>query len=132
MRRRLTLLLVLAISLLPNLISAANNDLVILRSERWIDTLKGTMKNISAKRAEEVVILVRFFGQTPSQSGSKKSRSASSRELGRQTVKLAAIEPGEEATFEVELADTHRTATSWKFEPHAIWRPEVRPHAGKR
>jgi hypothetical protein len=51
----------LTLSLLPCVAAAATNkDLVILHSERWIDTLKGTVKNVSVDRAEDIVIIVRF------------------------------------------------------------------------
>lgn len=113
--------LLLAISLLPCLASAANKDLVILNSERWIDTLKGTVKNVSADRAEEVVIVVRFFGRAVSRTRPHGRQPAPKQEVGQQTVKLPALDPGQEAPFEVEIAEQHRTATSWKFEPHAMW-----------
>lgn len=130
--RRLVLALTLAVSLLPGLASAANKDLVILNSERWIDTLKGTVKNVSADRAEEVVIVVRFFGETRSHVGPHRRKPAHRQELGRQTVKVAALDPGQEAPFEVEMAEGHRMATSFTFEPHAIWHARVRAHSGGR
>jgi hypothetical protein len=119
---RLFTVLLLAISLLPCQASAANNDLVILKSERWIDTLKGTIKNMSADRAEEVVIVVRFFGGSATPARPYRRRHTTRQELGRQTVKLSPLDSGQEVPFEVEIAEQHRTATSFKFEPHAIWR----------
>ena len=53
----------LTLSLLSGPAWAGNKDLVIAHSERWIDTIKGTVKNVSADRAEEVVIVVRFYGE---------------------------------------------------------------------
>lgn len=130
--RRLAMALTLALSLLPSLASAANKDLVVLNSERWIDTLKGTVKNVSAARAEDVVIIVRFFGQPLSQTPSQKSKPAPRQELGQQAAKVVALDPGQEAAFEVEIAEKHRPATSWKFEPHAIWHTRVPARSGSR
>jgi hypothetical protein len=130
--RLVTMALVLAVSLLPHAASAEAKELVILNSERWIDTLKGTVKNMSADRAEEVVIVVRFFGEAANRATSHKRKSASRRELGRQTVKLLPLDAGREAPFEVEIAEQHRTATSFKFEPHAIWRAMSRARSKGR
>ena len=130
--RRLVLALTLAVSLLPGLASAGNKDLVILNSERWIDTLKGAVKNVSAGRAEEVVIIVRFFGHTLSHTRPQRNKPAPRQELGRQTVRVMALDPGQEAPFEVEIAEGHRMATSFTFEPHAIWRARVRARSGGR
>lgn len=111
------------LGLLPCLASAGNKDLVILHSERWIDTLKGTVKNVSADRAEDIVIVVRFYGDPGAAPPTRRpSRRARRQELGQQTVKLAALDSGQEAPFEVEIAEKHRKATSYKFDPRAIWR----------
>ncbi len=114
--------LALVVSVAPCLASAANKDLVIVNSERWIDTIKGTVKNVSADRAEEVVIVVRFYGGAVSTTRPHGRKSAPHQEMGQQTVRMATLEPGQEAPFEVEIAEKHRKATSFKFEPHAIWR----------
>jgi hypothetical protein len=117
---------------LPYRAWADNKELVILNSERWIDTLKGTVKNMSTDRADEVVIVVRFFGESVNQAAPRKRKSAARRELGRQTVKLPSLDAGQEAPFEVEIAERHRTATSFTFEPHAIWRTMSRARSGGR
>jgi hypothetical protein len=124
--------LVLAASLPSYAASAEAKELVILHSERWIDTLKGTVKNMSADRADEVVIVVRFFGEAVTPVRPYRRRPTSRRELGRQTVKLPPLDAGQEAPFEVEIAEQHRTATSFKFEPHAIWRAMSRTRSGGR
>jgi hypothetical protein len=129
---RFFLVLLLTVSLLPYEALAANKDLVILNSERWIDTLKGTIKNMSADRAEEVVIVVRFSGGTATPVRPYGRRHTTRQELGRQTVKLPPLDPGQEVPFEVEIAEKHRTATSFKFEPHAIWRAMPRARSGGR
>ncbi len=102
--------------------SAANKDLVIIRTERWIDTLKVTVKNVSADRAEDVVIVVRFYGD-PSipKPGQRPPGTPRRQELGQQTAKVPALGPGEEAPFEIDIAEKHRKATFYKFEPRAIW-----------
>ncbi len=120
--RQLGISLALFVTVAPCVAWAANKDLVIVDSERWIDTIKGTVKNVSADRAEEVVIVVRFYGDAASTARSSGQKSAGRREMGQQTVKMATLEPGQEAPFEVEIAEKHRKATSFKFEPHAVWR----------
>lgn len=102
--------------------SAANKDLVIVHSERWIDTLKGTVKNVSADRAEDIVIVIRFYGDPGASSSARRPpKPARRQELGQQTARVAALEPGQEAPFEVEITEKHRKATGYKFDPHAIW-----------
>ena len=130
--KQLGCVLGLAISLLPCPASAANKDLVILHSERWIDTIKGTLKNVSSDRAEEVVVVVRFFGDAGSPAKPYRSRPARAHDVGQQTVRVMALDPGQEAPFEVEIAEKHRRATSFKFEPHAIWRKGRGPRPPRR
>jgi len=114
----------LALSLLPCVAAAATNkDLVVLHSERWIDTLKGTVKNVSVDRAEDIVIIVRFYGDPGTSTVTRRPRPAPRRqELGQQTVKVMALDSGQEARFELDIAENHRKATSYKFDPRAIWR----------
>ena len=112
----------LALSLLSCVASAANKDLVIVHSERWIDTLKGTVKNVSADRANDIVIVVRFYGDPGTSTVARRPQPAPRRqELGQQTVKVMALDSGQEARFELDIAENHRKATSYKFDPHAIW-----------
>ncbi len=125
---QLGMALALAVSVPLCPASAANKDLVIVSSERWIDTIKGTVKNVSADRAEEVVIVVRFYGDAVSATRPHTRKPARHQEMGQQTVRMAALEPGQEAPFEVEIVEKHRKATSFKFEPHAIWRKGTRDH----
>ena len=128
--KQLGTVVALAFSLLPAPAWAGNKDLVIVNSERWIDTIKGTVKNVSADRAEEVVIVVRFYGEPATSARVRRRRSTRHQEVGQQTVRIAALEPGQEAPFEVEIAEKQRRATSFKFEPHAIWHKGsgARPH----
>jgi len=112
----------LALSLLSCVASAANKDLVIVHSERWIDTLKGTVKNVSADRANDIVIVVRFYGDPGTSTVARRPpKPARRQELGQQAAKVASLDPGQEARFELDIAENHRKATSYKFDPHAIW-----------
>ena len=116
----------LALSLLSCEASAANKDLVITHSERWIDTLKGTVKNVSADRANDIVIVVRFYGDPGTSTVARRPpKPARRQELGQQAAKVASLDPGQEARFELDIAENHRKATSYKFDPHAIW-PKAR------
>lgn len=122
----------LALSLLSCEASAANKDLVILHSERWIDTLKGTVKNVSADRAEDIVIIVRFYGDPGTSPVARRPRPAPRRqELGQQTVKVMALDSGQEARFELDIAENHRKATSYKFDTRAIWRKDRNRSKGR-
>ena len=122
----------LALSLLSCVASAANNDLVILHWERWTDTLKGTVKNVSADRADDIVIVVRFYGD-PGTSGPARRpvKAARRQELGQQTVKVMALDSGQEARFELDIAENHRKATSYKFDTRAIWRKDRNRSKGR-
>ena len=112
----------LALSLLSCEALAANKDLVIVHSERWIDTLKGTVKNVSADRANDIVIVVRFYGDPGTSTVARRPpKPARRQELGQQAAKIASLDPGQEAFFEVEIAEKHRKATFYKFDAHAIW-----------
>lgn len=88
-------------------------DFVVLRSERWIDTVQGTLKSLAAKPADEVVIEVRF-------------RDKRKKLLGSETVKLGPMEPGQEREFRVPMPEKVRQAASWEIIPRALWRPGKR------
>ena len=121
--RQAGIAIALALSLFPCVASAANKDLVILHWERWIDTLKGAVKNVSPDRAEDIVIIVRFYGEPGTSGPARHPRKAARRqELGQQTVKVMTLDSGQEARFEVDIAENHRKATSYKFDSRAIWR----------
>lgn len=122
MVRTSVMVLALALCIVPGTVSAAKKDLIILHSERWIDTIKGIVKNMSADRAEEVVIVVRFYGDAVTTTRPPRRKPVRAHEMGQQAVKIAALDPGQEASFEVEIAEKHRKATSFKFEPRAVWR----------
>jgi hypothetical protein len=83
-------------------------DLVVLRSERWVDTIRGTLKSLAAAPAEEVVVVVKFRDR-------KKTL------LGTETVKVGPLQPGEERDFQVPMPDKVRKATTWEITPMARW-----------
>ena len=83
-------------------------DLVVLRSERWIDTVRGTLKSLAAVRAEEVVVVVKF-------------RDRRKVVLGTESVTLGPLAPGEEREFQVPMPEKVRKATSWEITPRARW-----------
>ncbi len=83
-------------------------DLVVLRSERWVDTVRGTLKSLAAVPAEEVVVVVKF-------------RDRRKAVLGTETVTLGPLAPGEEREFQVPMPEKVRKATSWEITPRARW-----------
>jgi len=83
-------------------------EIVVLGHERWIDTLRGTVKNFSPGPAKDVTILVQFVD------GKRKA-------LGTQRVSVGELGAGEQASFEVAIEQQHRAATSYAFKIHALW-----------
>jgi hypothetical protein len=84
-------------------------DLVVLGHDRWLDTLRGTVKNFSRQLARDVTVVVRFLD--------KKRKP-----LGTQQVALGALGSGEQAAFDLAIEERHRAAASYQFAVHAIWR----------
>ena len=84
------------------------DGIVVLRSERWIDTVRGTLKSLAAAPAEEVVVVVKF-------------RDRKKTVLGTETVKVGPLQPGEERDFQVPMPERVRKATSWEITPMARW-----------
>ena len=88
--------------------TSKSRDLVVLDHERWLDTLKGTVKNFSARPARDVTIVVKFFDK-------KKSR------LGTQRVSVGDLRSGDQSSWSLAIIEKHRSATRYEFELHAIW-----------
>ena len=122
-RRRFRMGLWLAVSLVLAILSAApahaakavmksspgkNRDLVVLEYERWIDTLKGTVKNFSKASARDVTVVVRFLD------GKKKM-------LGVQRVNVGDLQSGDQNSWSLAIQEKHRPAKSYQFEVHAVW-----------
>ncbi len=87
---------------------AKSRDLVVLGYERWLDTLKGTVKNFSTDSARDVTVLVRFVD---------KKRKV----LGVQRVSVGDLRSGDESAWSLPIQERNRTATHYQFEVHAIW-----------
>ena len=83
-------------------------DLVVLDHERWLDTLKGTVKNFGARGARDVTVVVKFFDK-------KKTR------LGTQRVSVGDLRSGDQSSWSLAIIEKHRSATRYEFELHAIW-----------
>ena len=88
--------------------SGKNRDLVVLDYERWLDTLKGTVKNFSKASARDVTVVVRFLDQ-------KK------KVLGTQRVSVGDLRSGDQNSFSLPIQERNRPAKSYQFEVHAIW-----------
>ena len=88
--------------------SGKNKDLVVLDYERWLDTLKGTVKNFSKGSARDVTVVVRFLDR-------KKKM------LGTQRVSVGDLRSGEQSSWSLAIQERNRSATSYQFAVHAIW-----------
>jgi hypothetical protein len=87
--------------------AAKKGDLVVLDHERWIDTLKGTVKNFGKTPARDVTVVVKFLDRK-------------SKVLGTQRVTVGDLRPGDQSSWNLPIAEKHRTATRYQFEVHAI------------
>jgi hypothetical protein len=85
-----------------------NRDLVVMDYERWLDTLKGTVKNFSKASARDVTVVVRFLDPR------KKV-------LGTQQVSVGDLRSGDQSSFSLAIQERNRPAKTYQFEVHAIW-----------
>lgn len=85
-----------------------SRDLVVLDHERWLDTLKGTVKNYGKRSARDVTVVVKFFDRK------KKA-------LGTQRVTVGDLRSGDQSSWNLPIAEKNRSATQYTFETHAIW-----------
>ena len=85
-----------------------NRDLAVIDYERWIDTLKGTVKNFSKGSARDVTVVVRFLDKR------KKV-------LGVQRVSVGDLRSGDQSSWSLAIQERNRPATNYVFEVHAIW-----------
>ncbi len=88
--------------------SGKNKDLVVMDYERWIDTLKGTVKNFSRASARDVTVVVKFLD--------KKRKT-----LGTQRVSVGDLRSGDQSSWSLAIQEKNRQATSYQFTVHAIW-----------
>ena len=93
----------------PGWAASRSRDLVVVGHERWLDTLKGTVKNFSKQSAREVTIIVKFYA--------KKNKTP----LGTQRVSVGDLRSGEQADWSLAIAEKNRPAGRYDFEMHAIW-----------
>jgi len=85
-----------------------NRDLTVLEHERWLDTLKGTVKNFSKASARDVTVVVKFLD--------KKKKL-----LGTQRVNVGDLQSGDQSSWSLAIQERNRQATTYQFEVHAIW-----------
>jgi hypothetical protein len=88
--------------------SGKGRELVVLDHERWLDTLKGTVKNFSKRSARDVTVIVKFLD--------KKKKA-----LGTQRVNVGDLRSGDQSSWSLAISEKHRAATHYAFETHAIW-----------
>jgi hypothetical protein len=88
--------------------TSKNRDLVVLEHERWLDTLKGTVKNFSKRPARDVTVIVKFLDKR------KKS-------LGTQRVSVGDLRSGDQSSWSLAIGEKHRAAAHYQFETHALW-----------
>jgi hypothetical protein len=86
-----------------------NRDLVVLDYERWLDTLKGTVKNFSKAPARDVTIVVKFLNRRKTV-------------LGTQRVIVGDLPSGDQTPWSLAIQERNRPATQYQFTVHAIWR----------
>lgn len=85
-----------------------SRDLVVLDHERWLDTLKGTVKNFSKRSARDVTVIVKFLD--------KKKKA-----LGTQRVSVGDLRSGDQSSWSLAIGEKHRAAAHYQFETHAVW-----------
>ena len=88
--------------------SGKSRDLVVVDHERWLDTLKGTVKNYSKRPARDVTVIVRFLD--------KKKKA-----LGTQRVIVGDLRSGDQSSWSLAISEKHRAAEHYAFEAHALW-----------
>jgi hypothetical protein len=88
--------------------ASKSRDIVVLDHERWLDTLKGTVKNYSKRPAREVTVIVKFLD--------KKKKA-----LGTQRVNVGDLRSGDQSSWSLAISEKHRAAAHYAFETHALW-----------
>ncbi len=87
---------------------AKTRDLIVLDTERWLDTLKGTVKNFSRASARDVTVVVKFFD--------KKKKA-----LGTQRVSVGDLRSGEQNSWSLAIEERNRPAKHYEYTVFAIW-----------
>ena len=83
------------------------NDLTVIDYERWLDTLKGTVKNFGPDSTRDVTVMVRFVD--------KKNKV-----LGLQSVSVGDLGPGHQSSWSIAILEKNRPAVRYDFEVHAM------------
>ncbi len=91
----------------PTKSTKKGNDLTVIDYERWLDTLKGTVKNFGPGSARDVTVMVRFVD--------KKNKT-----LGMQNVSVGDLGPGHQSFWSIAIVEKNRPAVRYDFEVHAI------------
>ena len=87
--------------------SRTGMDLTVIEHERWLDTLKGTVKNFGPGPARDVTVMVRFVD--------KKNKI-----LGMQNVSVGDLGPGHQSDWTIAIVEKNRPAVRYDFEVHGI------------
>ena len=87
--------------------SKKGNDLTVIEYERWLDTLKGTVKNFGPDPTRDVTVMVRFVD--------KKNKV-----LGLQRVSVGDLGPGHQSAWSIAILEKNRPAVRYDFEVHAM------------
>jgi hypothetical protein len=87
--------------------SKKGSDLTVTEYERWLDTLKGTVKNFGPGPARDVTVMVRFVD--------KKNKV-----LGMQNVSVGDLGPGHQSDWSISIVEKNRPAVRYDFEVHGI------------
>jgi hypothetical protein len=85
-----------------------SREIAVLDTERWLDTLKGTVKNFSKASAREVTVVVRFLD--------KKKKP-----LGTQRVSVGDLRSGEQSAWSLAIEERNRPAKHYEYTVLAIW-----------
>jgi hypothetical protein len=104
------ILLVIGATVVSGPVEAATKggDVVVLDHDRWLDTLRGTVKNFSTRPARDVTVVVKFLD-------------AKRKALGTQRVSVGDLQSGDQARFDLSIQERNRPAKSYDFTVHAIW-----------
>ncbi|MFB3818940.1 MAG: FxLYD domain-containing protein [Candidatus Methylomirabilales bacterium] len=92
----------------PAAAATKRGDVVVLDHDRWLDTLRGTVKNFSTRPARDVTVVVRFLD-------------TKRKVLGTQRVSVGDLKSGDQARFDFSIEERNRAAASYDFTVHAIW-----------
>lgn len=82
------------------------HELTVTGFERWLDTIKGTVKNEGKNPARDVTVEVKFLDRKR-------------KHLGTQRVSVGDLRPGDQSSFSLAIAEGNRPAKFYQFAPQA-------------